>query len=174
MNNILTRRTQADVVIGIDPDVGLSGVAVLNTETGECQLFKAIFVDVIRRVRSVRDADAEKKLVVVVEAGWLNDKASWHVVPSERPEVAAKKGLAVGRNQQIGMDLRDVLAAEPGVKVAERAPLFKCWHGPNRKITHWELARIIPGLPGRTNQEQRDAALLAWVYAGRAVSVPKK
>jgi hypothetical protein len=49
-------------------------------------------------------------------------------------------------------------------------PLRKCWHGEYGKITHEELA-YFTGITGRTNQEGRDAALLAWIYAGFPVKV---
>jgi hypothetical protein len=39
------------------------------------------------------------------------------------------------------------------------------WNGKDGKITHEELAAFT-GLKGRTNQEERDAALIAWNYAG--------
>jgi hypothetical protein len=49
--------------------------------------------------------------------------------------------------------------------VEEVKPLKKCWKGRDGKITHEELARFT-GLMGHTNQDGRDAALLAWVRAG--------
>jgi hypothetical protein len=39
-------------------------------------------------------------------------------------------------------------------------PLKKSWKGPGGKITHKEIAAIVPDLPKATNQEQRDALLL--------------
>jgi hypothetical protein len=43
---------------------------------------------------------------------------------------------------------------------------IKCWHGKDRKITKEELEEITLQKLGRLNQEGRDAALLAWDYAG--------
>ena len=42
-------------------------------------------------------------------------------------------------------------------------PLKKVWKGTGGKITQAEILRIIPGFPKRSNQEVRDAALIAWV-----------
>jgi hypothetical protein len=49
-----------------------------------------------------------------------------------------------------------------GIDVIEQWPLKKCWKGPDGKITHAELAHFVPGLPSRTNSEERDAILLMW------------
>ncbi|MDR1339587.1 MAG: hypothetical protein LBK58_06010 [Prevotellaceae bacterium] len=38
------------------------------------------------------------------------------------------------------------------------------------QITHKELAAFT-GITGRNNQEERDAALIAWVWAGLEVKV---
>lgn len=58
------------------------------------------------------------------------------------------------------------MAKHYGLTVDEVKPLRKCWRGREGKITHEELAQFIPGLPKRTTQDIRDAALLAWTYAG--------
>ncbi len=54
-----------------------------------------------------------------------------------------------------------------GIEAREAQPLVKCWKGSDRKITHEELDRIVGGMPGRrSNQEERDALLLAWSRSG--------
>ena len=52
-----------------------------------------------------------------------------------------------------------------GISVIQVPPLRKIWKGKDRKITHEELTAIV-GKIKHTNQEGRDAALLAWVHAG--------
>jgi hypothetical protein len=52
-----------------------------------------------------------------------------------------------------------------GIEAVEQRPLQKHWRGKDGKITHEELASFT-GIMGKTNQEGRDAALLAWVCAG--------
>ena len=42
------------------------------------------------------------------------------------------------------------------------------WNSKDGKITHEELAKFT-GITQRTNQEGRDAALLAWTFAGLPV-----
>ncbi len=57
------------------------------------------------------------------------------------------------------------------VRVVVEAGWLNKWRGQDGKITHAELAQFIPGLPARSNQEERDAALLAWTYAGFPVKM---
>ena len=44
------------------------------------------------------------------------------------------------------------------------------WQGKDGKITQQEIASFT-GITGRNNQEERDAALLAWVYAGLPIKI---
>ena len=53
-------------------------------------------------------------------------------------------------------------------------PFRKVWSGRDRKITHEELSAVTGLVYGRTNQEMRDAALIAWVSAGLPVRVIKR
>jgi hypothetical protein len=48
------------------------------------------------------------------------------------------------------------------------------WRGKDRKITQEELAAIVGQELPRTNQEGRDAALLAWVMAGLPLKLSTK
>lgn len=149
------------IVIGIDPDVDKSGVAVLDTETRALRMESATFGQLVSMLQSWSSLDA----VIVVEAGWANAKATWHALPKDSKAVAAKKGLVVGRNQQIGHDIVE-LCKVYGLEVVEQPPFAKCWSGPDRKITHEELAYFTRIKDRTSNQEKRDAALLAWNYAG--------
>ena len=47
----------------------------------------------------------------------------------------------------------------------EQYPLRKIWKGKDGKITDEEIKAFMPIIE-RTNQEERDAALLAWNEAG--------
>lgn len=155
------------IIVGIDPDIQASGVAVLNTGTRSLVLAVKTFGELVSYFQYLREFE---DLVVVVEAGWANRKASWHCNPHEPNGVSARKGLAVGRNQQIGHDIID-LCRVYGLEVVEQPPLRKCWRGKEGKMTHEEMAYFMPVQKKRTNQEERDAALLAWVHAGLPVRV---
>ena len=49
--------------------------------------------------------------------------------------------------------------------------MTKHWKGDEGKITHEELSYIVGPLPKRTNQDQRDATILAWWYADLPIKI---
>ena len=153
-----------DYVIGIDPDTGKNGYAVVETATNEIHAGTATLPDLLEfvMVKAASAAAVGKTLKVVVEAGWLN-ASNWHLDWRDSKERAAAKGKSTGRNHQRGMDIVELLRYR-GVDVVEAMPLKKVWKGLNRKITHEELVSIV-GKIEHTNQEGRDAALLAWVHS---------
>jgi hypothetical protein len=51
--------------------------------------------------------------------------------------------------------------------------LRKIWKGTDGKITQDELEQIT-GIKGKTNQDGRDAALLAWVFAELPIQINNK
>ena len=157
---------KADVIIGIDPDVEKSGFATLETSTGKVWCAAYDFPTMYGSIMAhAEDASINgKSITVVIEAGWKN-ATNWHVSTKDTPWLAAKKGLAVGRNQQVGKILSELLRAE-GIDVVEKIPLRKYWRGTDKKISHDEIVRLMNLQTKRTNQEMRDAALLAWTEAG--------
>jgi hypothetical protein len=66
-----------------------------------------------------------------------------------------------------------------GVDVEEVKPLAKCWRGIDGKITHLELREVVHNAEYRidarhtvrSNQEERDATLIAWNYANLPMRV---
>ena len=60
----------AEIYIGIDPDVDLNGVAVVNKKSGACEVYALGFcalMDWLAQWVGVQGVE------VVVEAGWLNE-----------------------------------------------------------------------------------------------------
>lgn len=156
--------------VGIDPDVSKSGYAVVSKN------FKSVtftttdgFFYVLDRIRELHSLTSlmGSKMVVVVEAGWLNRKSNFRDTNGARGENIAKK---VGANHQIGKLFIEYCKAL-GIDYIEARPMVKCWKGPDRKITQKEIEQFIPGFPAKSNQEIRDAALLAWVHAGFPIRV---
>lgn len=147
-------------IVGIDPDIDKSGVAYLERSTRKLEVSSLSFAELIDYFIFLQART--KDVVVVVEAGWLN-KGNWHIRYSDNKGQACAKGYQVGRNHETGRKIIEV-ALHFGFKVEEVKPLKKCWHGKDGKITHEELA-YFTGIMGRTNQDGRDAALLAWNYA---------
>lgn len=148
-----------NTVIGIDPDADKSGVALLNVPERKLELSTLAFPALLDYLRTCKYECGS--FVVVVEAGWLEAKSNFHPHHGRRAEKIAKD---VGRNQETGRKIAE-MCRYWGIDVVEHHPLRKMWKGPGRKITHAELA-YFTGITGRTNQETRDAALIAWAYAG--------
>ena len=165
------RKIKYDVVIGIDPDVERSGLAILGQYDMKLTVNSHPFPELLEIVRSVAFEGAElgHATVVYVEAGWRN-KSNWHLSPKDTRASAAKKGEHVGRNQETGRKIVEMLR-HYGIQVMEQSPLRKCWQGKDGKITHEELKRLcqMSGIEfnsPRSNQEERDSALLAITCSG--------
>lgn len=158
-------KKKVDAIIGIDPDVDKNGVAYLECESKILEISALSFPDLLDYLRYAqrRAETAGKHLLVVVEAGYMN-KGNWHLNPKDTKAAAAAKGNHAGRNHETARKIVE-MCKHWQIDVDEVKPLTKCWKGKDRKITHEELAKFT-GIMGHTNQEGRDAALLAWVYAG--------
>ena len=168
-----------DTVISIDPDVEKSGVAFLEVATRKLEVSNLEFPQLLDYLQFIKSNNnqtdimtlgedkpivsiGEKKIVVVVEAGWLI-RSNWHLKNSDTKRIASAKGNSTGRNHETGRKIVE-MAKHYGLEVVEHAPLRKCWKGKDGKITNEELASFT-GLTGKTNQDARDAALLAWSFA---------
>lgn len=154
-----------DNIIAIDPDVERSGVAYLKVATKQLEVANLTFpqlLDYLKHAKQVRD-ESKESLIVIIEAGWIT-QANWHLKRGDNARVASAKGNSVGRNHETGRKTVE-MCKHYEIKVLEHFPLKKCWKGADGKITHEELAAFT-GLKGRTNQDARDAALLAWCFAG--------
>ena len=171
-----------DIIIAIDPDVEKSGVAFLEVATRKLDVSSLTFpqlLDYLQWAKSktvysettfmaegmtkpVAKIQEGKKTIIVVEAGWLN-RSNWHLKSSDTKRIASAKGNSTGRNHETGRKIVE-MAKHYGFEVHEQIPLRKCWKGKDGKITHEELASFT-GLMGKTNQDARDAALLAWTFA---------
>jgi hypothetical protein len=159
-------------IVGIDPDTEKNGYAIIDMETKKVSVTTVTLphlMEVIDNAQAKAD-DEGKRLTVYVEAGWLC-QSNWHIGWRDSKERAAAKGRSVGRNHQRGMDICEMLTYR-GINVVQVAPLRKIWGGKDYKITHDELVDVV-GPVDHTNQEGRDAALIAWVNAGLPVKFAK-
>ena len=159
-----------DTVIGIDPDVDKNGVARLDCNSKTLEITTLTFPDLLDYLLyQKRQAEVtQQNVVVVVEAGWMN-KGNWHIGRGQTIRAAARTGQNTGRNEQVSRIIGQ-MCKRYGLRYEFIRPLLKTWKGKDGKITHDELA-YFTGIKGHTNQEGRDAALLAWVYAGFAIMV---
>ena len=156
-----------DIVVGIDPDVEKSGYVVVESATGK--VTTATNWD-LAKLYGVLAADKEYcnarglKMLVVVEAAYLGSHHNWHLGGGfVSPAKAATIGYHSGRNHETGRAIVE-FCRYLDVDVIPQKPLKKCWKGPDKKITHEEITKITKWDKKRSNQEIRDALLLAWMH----------
>lgn len=157
-----------DIVIGIDPDTKKSGYAVINTKSGCVQSATDWELAKLFGILSAEKTSCQElglSMVVVVEAAYLGSHHNWHL--SGRyvsPAMAATIGYYTGCNHETGRAIIE-FCRFIGIDVVSQLPLRKCWKGKDKKITHEELVAITKWDKKRSNQEIRDAILIAWNYA---------
>ncbi|MDD6211289.1 MAG: hypothetical protein PUB21_11875 [Bacteroidales bacterium] len=158
-----------DYLIGIDPDVKSSGIAQLEVSSRRLHLDTQPFPQLIDTIVSLSKSiiNSRQTLLVIVEAGWLNEKSCFHAAKGKGAERIAKN---VGANHQTGRLIIEMLRYHQ-IPVEEIKPLQKHWKGTEGKITHEELSYFTGIKVKRSNQEQRDAALIAWWYAGLSIKI---
>lgn len=158
------------IYIGIDPDIERNGVAVVDSVSRSVQLYSMAFAELTEWLQQF--VGSMEKTVIVIEASWLVSH-NWHFRMTDNRRKVASLGHAVGRNHQTGILLKEC-AERMGLDVRLRKPLRKCWQGKDGKITHKELVAVTGITCSRSNQEERDAALLAWVDAGLPIIIKTK
>lgn len=137
------------MIIGIDPDIDKSGVAV--KEDGEYTLYSLSFWDLFEFLSQCRPK------LVVIEGGWLNAKSNFRFAKST--SIASRMGKNVGENHSVGKKIVEMCKyLEIDHKVVK--PLQKVWKGKDGKITHSEVVKHFKINKKKTNQEERDALLL--------------
>lgn len=154
------------IKIGIDPDTFKSGVAILHTEERRVEVKSLAFPQLMD---FLLDAAKLPGVIVYIEAGW-HIKGNWHLRLTDGASLAAATGKRTGANHEVGKKIAE-MARHYGLMVIEQKPLKKGWKGPSGKITHEEISYFIHGLPKRTNQEERDAALLVWECSSLPVKI---
>jgi hypothetical protein len=161
-----------DTIVAIDPDVEKSGVAYLKPSTRQLEVSSLEFPLLLEYLQHAKGISEEtnESLIVVVEASWLISH-NWHKGKADNYRTAAAKGNSAGRNHEVGRKIVE-MCRHYGIEVIEQRPLKKCWKGPGGKITHKELA-FFTGLMGKTNQDARDAALLAWSFANLPIRLKR-
>lgn len=134
-----------NLIIGIDPDLIKSGVAILKD--GSLRLDNMRFYDLTQYFEVNKD-QIEK---VIIEAGWLNKKSNVHGYYGQSKSAGERIAKNVGENHATGKLLVE-MAKSLNLSVIEVRPTCA-------KKNSEEFNRIT-GWVGRSNQEQRDAAML--------------
>lgn len=165
-----------DYIIAIDPDVDKSGIAILNKATRQLELKNMAIPELLDFMPKVMDLYPNS--AIYIEAGWLI-KTNWHLSKGDSSRVSARKGNSTGRNHEVGRIISQ-MAKHYGLTVEEIKPLpkkyrigrkyYNLWSSKDGKITHDEFCSIT-GYAGRTNQETRDAGLIAWQMAGLPMNI---
>ena len=166
------QKNKGTMYIGIDPDNQESGVGIVYKDTRQVQAYKMDFPRLISFLRLANEST--ERIDVIIEGGWLN-KSNWHVLGRfMSTRKAAAIGRSAGMNHQTGILIQQ-MCESIGIHPTVVKPLKKCWKGKDGKITQDEAKYFMGNDIPRMNQDQRDALLLAWVYAGLPVKVaPKK
>lgn len=158
-------------IIGIDPDNKESGIAIVDPKNKKVDVQKRAFPALLDGLIDCRKS-LTYEVKVIIEGGWLNN-SNWHVTGRYMTaQRAAEIGRRTGMNHQTGILIAE-FCKHLGIEYEVVKPLKKCWKGKNGKITQEEAEYFMGKLP-RMNQDERDALLLAWVYAGLKVKVKPK
>lgn len=150
---LTSNRKKGDFVIGIDPDVKESGFAFYNIQG---KVFEEIDSFPFFKLYDVLKSYAPLVALVRIEAGWLNAKSNFHNKQGQTKEAGEKIASYVGAN------------AETGRKIVEMCDYLKIPHELVKplgtKCIDSAQFKKITGYTKRTNQDQRDAAMLVWDY----------
>tara|TARA_R110002012_G_scaffold321174_1_gene547892 strand:+ start:3164 stop:3610 length:447 start_codon:yes stop_codon:yes gene_type:complete len=134
------------ILIGIDPDIDKSGVAIDNCSTITLCILR--FFNLFDMFKELKSLDIP--MLVVVEGGWLN-KGNWHKKKEGSAALNAKIGSHTGANHEVGRKIVEMLEyLEISHKVVR----------PTKSKVNAKLFKMITGINKRTNQEQRDAYML--------------
>ena len=166
----LSKWPKPKIIVAIDPDVEKNGVATVFPEIRELQVQTLPFaqtMDYLLELSNRYEAEG-KPFKVIIEAGWQY-RTNWHLDWRDSKEKAAAKGNNAGRNEQVSRLLGE-MCEHWKIPYEFVKPLKKIWQGRDRKITAEELEQVT-GKMIRTNQEGRDAALLAWTHADLPVQL---
>lgn len=163
----MIKRNKYDYVVGIDPDVDGSGVGVVFHSI-EIRKYQFSLPELIEYLKGIINKEGPVSMKVVIEAGWMN-KGNHHL-KNKGQHHASKIGENVGRNHELGKQI-GVCCDYYGIPYEFVPPLRKSWKGKNGKITNEELRALMEGsvpypYSGQTNQDTRDAILLAMVHSG--------
>lgn len=153
-------------IIGIDPDIDKSGVCYLYSPTRQIEVKSLAFPELLEYLS---EFEYDCNVIVVIEASWKT-KHNWHGKWGDNRNIMAAKGYDVGRNHQTGQLVVE-MCRHWKIPVWEKMPLKKIWRSRDGKITQEEIEQFVPHFPKRSNQEVRDATLLAWDYAGFPIRV---
>lgn len=140
------------IIIGIDPDCEASGVARIDLPNMLLSYTRLPFIELLNYLDIEMPNVLAKPTLFVVEAGWKNQKSSWHLEDGDNKEVSSRKGYNVGCNHQIGKDIYDYICR--GIKdrmdsipgqwydCIDQVPLRKIWGEAKDDKKTWDIKDI--------------------------------
>ena len=133
--------------IGIDPDLQKSGVCFIDGKT----ILELSVLPFFALIEKIKAAAAEQPVMVIIEAGWLNETKNYHAAKNK--SIAARIGANVGENHATGKLLEEAMVFY-GISYKLVKPTTAKWNA--------DFFKKVTNYPSRTNQEQRDALKLVW------------
>ena len=143
------------IYIGIDPDVSDNGIAFWKPDFNDFDYMKNMsFWDVIEELEACnfQKTISNFDFTVVIESGWLLSKSNWHGKVYQSKSVGERIAKNVGSNHQVGILITEYCEIK---NINFR--LVK----PHGKINA-DYFKKLTGYKKRTNQDQRDAAMLVY------------
>jgi len=137
-------KARFDILIGIDPDVTKSGIAIKRG--GVLEVSTMSFFDLLNTLKAI----ANSNVLVRIEAGWLNKKSNFHGNKAQSKVVGERIAAKVGANHEVGKKIVE-MCEYVGVAYELGRPMTSKW-------TPQYFERIT-GIKTR-NQECVDAAVL--------------
>lgn len=131
-------------IIGIDPDVDKSGVAIKSK--GEVHLMNYTFFELFDYLEDLKGLNT---VTVYIECGYLN-KGNWHKTNGSN-SINAQIGQRTGANHQV---------AKLIVQMCQYLEINFVEVKPTRSKVNADFFKQITKIEKRTNQEQRDAYML--------------
>lgn len=141
------------ILIGIDPDLEKSGVAI--KQDTKLELLNLPFLKLTEKLKEIVNVYQKENIEVYIEKGELN-KSNFHVktIPKTVRNIkvyCAKIGANTGKNFAVASLIEELLI--------DLQLTYFIVKPTSKKRTHSEVSKLTK-LPTKTNQEQRDALML--------------
>jgi hypothetical protein len=139
------------IYIGIDPDTIKSGVAYYNNKDKSLELSNLSFFQLFDYLSWCMETKLEFK--IFLEAGWFNKKSNWHD-EKNGAYIASRIGAKTGANHETGKKIEEMLQY---LSIPYELKIPKTSKVGSKYFT------CLTGMK-KSNQDQRDAAMLVWGY----------
>lgn len=140
-------------IIGIDPDVDQSGIAIYDTELK--QLTDVRSVPLFALCEQIDVTVAGGNYLIRLEAGWLKKKSNWHGGKGAVAQCIAKQ---VGRNHEIGRQIEKYLIQQKyNYELLEP-------RGYSNIFKDAEFFKQVTGWTKQTNEDSRASCAMVWGY----------